>query len=288
MGSRRVSISLLSRSDTITGVLTLPDAREPVPALVLCHGALGFKENLAELGEYLCSRGIASLALDMHGHGASGGERCHVNIGDWVSDIRCAVDYLRTVQEIRRDAIGAFGFSSGGTAVLEAAVTDCRLRCIITLDATVNNTLGLFDTGIVSILNTLGRIKRMITGTDLRLSMVKAFGKVPAASDPEVDRSWQEDPRVRRMWSSVPFPGFSPSFTVDTIKRVHRIRMPVMVLHGEDDRIDDPESARKLHEALTCPKRLRIIPGNGHMGHRDRNREEVFRLTADWALAHLV
>lgn len=288
MGVRTNQVGLLSGTDILSGTLFLPDTRDPAPALVLCHGALDFKENFAELCEYLGDRGIASLALDMHGHGASGGARFHVNIKEWISDIRSAVDYLDSLPEIRRHAIGALGFSSGGTAVLEAAVIDDRIRCLITLDATVDNTLGLLDTCTVNVLSALGWARRIVTGRDLRLSLAGAFSRVPATSDPASNRSWQQDPRVRHMWSSVPFPGLRPSFMVDTIRRVHRIRVPVLVIHGEDDQVDSPASARRLHAELTCPKALSIVPGNGHMGHRDRNRATVFQLTAQWASTHLV
>lgn len=288
MGIRSSTVTLHSNSDMISGSLYLPDSIEPVPALILCHGALDFKENFTEFCEYLGSQGIAALALDMHGHGASGGKRLHVNIKDWVSDIRAGLDYLAPLPEIRRNAIGALGFSSGGTAVLEAAVCDERIRCLITLDATVNNTLGFADTCIVYLLCALGWVKRAFTGEDLRLSMTGEFSKVPATSDPTFNRLWQEDPRVRLMWSSVPFPGSRASFMVDTIRRVHRIRVPVLVIHGEDDKVDRPDSARMLYASLTCPKGLCMVPGNGHMGHRDRNRAMVFELTAQWALAHLV
>lgn len=75
---------------------------------------------------------------------------------------------------------------------------------------------------------------------------------------------------------------------VDTIKRVHLIQAPVLVIHGEDDKVDSPDSARDLYASLTCPKGLCIVPGNGHMGHRDRNKAMVFQLTAQWAKTYLV
>ncbi len=272
----------------IAGIMAHPASATPAPALVLCHGALDFKENFEELQSFLASRGIASLALDMRGHGASGGKRWHVDIKAWVDDIRCAVDYLSVNPGVRKGAIGAFGFSSGGTAVLEAAVVEDRLRCVSTLDATVRSTLGLPDVIVMCVLCALGLVKRFMTGDDLRLDMSREFGKVPAAADEVVNRSWQEDARVRRMWSEVPFPGIWSAFVTDTIRRVHRIRVPVLVIHGDKDRVDPPESAVILHEALRCPRRLCIVAGNGHMGHRDTNRHAVFDLVASWAKAHLV
>lgn len=288
MTVRIIDVSLQSGSDNISGALFLPSSGFPLPALVVCHGALDFKENCFELCEYLAGLDIASLAIDMHGHGASGGSRFHVDISEWVADIRAAVDYLENRPDIRTGAIGAFGFSSGGTAVLEAAVMDRRIRCLITLDATVGNTLNPLDTVIISLLGMAGRVKRLITGCDLRLDLAREFGKVPATTDPEATRAWQENPRVREMWSTVPFPGIIPSLMVDTIRRVHRITAPTLVIHGEEDRVDKPASARKLYQALTCPRQLCIVPGNGHMGHRDVNRARVLELTGSWARTHLV
>jgi pimeloyl-ACP methyl ester carboxylesterase len=75
---------------------------------------------------------------------------------------------------------------------------------------------------------------------------------------------------------------------VDTLKRASQVKAPTLVLWGAEDEMDPPETARLLYEALACQKQLHIIPGNGHVGHLDRNRQKVFALTADWALANLL
>jgi alpha-beta hydrolase superfamily lysophospholipase len=285
---KKLEVSFLSGKETICGLLFIPDAASPVPALVVCHGALDFKENYIELCEFLGTRNIAALAIDMHGHGSSGGRRLNVTIADWISDVRCAVDYLELRPDINARAIGAFGLSSGGTAVLESAVLDERIRCVVSLDATVRNTLTPMEYIGMRLLDTAGRIKRLFTDEDLRISMVGPFSKVEAASDPEVNRRWRENPKVLAMWSAFPLPGATPSLIVDTIRRVPCIKAPTLVIHGEDDRVDPVRSAHLLFDALTCVKRLCIVPGNGHMGHLDRNRQTVMSLTAEWALTHLV
>jgi alpha-beta hydrolase superfamily lysophospholipase len=284
----RTDVSFLSGPDTISGTLFIPNADIPLPALIICHGALDFKENYFDLCEYLAGKGIASLAIDMHGHGASGGKRLHVNMKDWVKDIRRAIDFLEQIPEINGNSIGVFGLSSGGTAVLEAALLDSRIHCIITLDATVRNTLSRAEHLGMNILIVVGRIKRLITKQDLRLSMVGPFRKVEVASDPKVNRRWKENPKVLEMWSAFPVPGAIPALIADTIKRVHLITVPTLVIHGEDDKVDPPETAHLLFGALRCVKRLCIVPGNGHLGHMDRNKNVVMELTSHWALSHLV
>src|SRR5438094_78027 len=92
------------------------------PVLIICHGAGEFKENYFELCELLAGRGVATLAIDMHGHGQSAGERFYVTMRQWVADVQAAIDFLLTHPKIDGKKIGAFGLSSGGTAILEAAV----------------------------------------------------------------------------------------------------------------------------------------------------------------------
>lgn len=280
-------VSFHSLGDTLAGTLFLPDGHNPYPALIVCHGALEFKENFFELCEYLAGRGIAALAVDMHGHGQSEGVRYHVKMCEWAADVRAAADFLGTQPRIDSNRIGAFGLSSGGTAILEAALVDSRLKVLVALDATVRNTFGVLETIVFQALILAGRLKLFFTKQDLRISTIKMFEGIQVASDLELNRQLRADPRLVEAFSSFPLPGAAECFFVDTLKRVDQITAPTLVLWGKEDQLDPPESARLLHAALTCKKELHIIPGNGHVGHLDRNREQVFQLTADWVLSNM-
>jgi alpha-beta hydrolase superfamily lysophospholipase len=281
-------IRILSSGGEIAGVLFLPESHSPVPALIVCHGAGEFKENHFPLCELLAADGIASLAIDMHGHGESTGDRFCVRMEEWVADIRAALDYLVSHPAIDRERLAGFGLSSGGTAILEAAVIDSRLKVLATLDATVRDSLPLFTGLFLKMLTAVGKFKKAITKRELRVSLLKLGGKSQLASDPEIAKRLTEDPRAKAAFGSFPFPGGSEAFFVDTIKRLPLIKAPTLVLWGEDDKIDPPESGRLLFEGLGGKKQLHIIPGNGHAGHLDRNKEKVFALTIDWLLKNLV
>ncbi len=287
MGIEREKLSFTSLGSDIAAVLFLPDTPLKVPALILCHGAMDFKENYCEFAEFLAGQGIAALAMDMHGFGESGGERFSLNIESWVADIRAAVAMLKAHPRIEGSRIGAFGVSSGGTAVLECSLVEPGLKALIALDATVRNIISLPEQIGIRLLSLAGRIKKVLTGEVIRLSLVSSCKKVEAAHDPHVNEAWSNNPRVLDMWSKFPFPGTEESFMVDTIERVHDIRVPTLVLHGENDKVDSPDSARLLYATLTCTKGLHIIEGNGHLGHLDTNRHIVMELTARWALKHL-
>jgi alpha-beta hydrolase superfamily lysophospholipase len=287
MKAYQENVSIRSLGDNLAGVLFLPAIDSKAPVLVICHGAGEFKENYFELCELLAARGVATLAIDMHGHGQSAGERYYVNMRQWVADIQAAIDFLLTHPKIDGKKIGAFGLSSGGTAILEAAMVDPRLKALVALDATVRNSLPLPLTVFLKFLLLLGQITMFFTRKDLRIPLAKMSGGFHLASDPELDKRLQSDPRALAAFNSLPFPGAAQAFFVNTLKRVSKIAIPTLVLWGEDDKLDPPETGRLLFAALTCKKQLHIIPGNGHVGHLDRHKDKVFLLTADWALENL-
>jgi uncharacterized protein len=282
----RTSVVIQSPDGEIKASLSLPDGRD-IPALIVCHGAGEFKENYEELCDFLAARGIASLALDLYGHGESSGVRHAIDIRRWVSDIALACDYLESVPEIGRGKLAAFGLSSGGTAVLEAAIIEPRIKALVVLDATARNPLDLRANILFGSLTALGWVKRLLTGSELRAPLNRWFGVDVPVSDPEIRARLIKDPRMLESGNAYPFPAGAPSFFVRTIRRVNRITVPTLVLWGAEDKVDSPESGRLIYEALTGEKELKIIAGNGHMGHLDRNRAAVFQATADWIRKHL-
>lgn len=283
------SVILKSNGDLLQA-LFVPSASSPeraAPVLIVSHGAGEYKENYLEMAHSLSQQGVATLLLDMHGHGASGGRAYHVEMADWVPDIRAAVDYLLTRPDVRPEGIGAFGLSSGGTAILEAAAIDSRLKALVVLDGTVMNTLPFTVCLSMRVLCAIGYLKRWLTGKDLRISIVKLLEEVQLAADPEINDRLKQNPGKIKAFANYPLPGACEAFFVDTIKRVPLVTCPTLVIWGAEDNLDPISTAHAIHDALRCTKRLEIIPGNGHAGHLDRHRQKVFDLTAEWILKHL-
>src|SRR5438046_4821414 len=182
----RESVVLKSLGEELAGTLFLPAAPQPAPGLIVTHGAGDFKEHYFELCEFLTEKGIAALAIDMHGHGKSGGTRFHVNISEWQADVRAAVEFLANHANVDKNKIAAFGISSGGTAILEAALTEPRIKALVALDATVRNSLPLPMSCFLQFLVFLGKTKKLLTRSDWRLPLAK-MGPMHLASDPEVN-----------------------------------------------------------------------------------------------------
>ena len=257
------------------------------PCLIICHGAFDQKENFFEFAEFLAGQNIAAITVDMPGHGDSAGPRFHLDMNQWVKAIQAVIEYLNRSSSIDPDRIGAFGFSSGGTAVLEAALVERRIKALITLDATVRNYLKFWESVFFKSLIGVGKVKKRLTGTDWRLNMRNVLKSATVAFDPELNKEIINDPSLVAAYSAMPLPGAAACAFVDTITRVGRIKIPTLVIHGREDKVDPPETGQRLFNALTCEKSLELIPESGHSGHLDTQKTTVMSLTGNWAKRYL-
>jgi pimeloyl-ACP methyl ester carboxylesterase len=87
-------------------------------AILLLHGAGGSRESVRPYAEMLERNGYGVLALDLRGHGASGG---NTNRLGWEgsTDVGAAIEFLQSQPEVER--IGGLGMSMGGEVLLGAA-----------------------------------------------------------------------------------------------------------------------------------------------------------------------
>jgi len=101
----------------------------PWPAVLIVHGFAGTKESHTEFGEYLARSGIAALALDLRGHGASQG---FLDAGV-LDDLGGAVSYLRTVPEVDCGRIVVRGSSLGGNLAVHAGVKYSEIAGVVAI-----------------------------------------------------------------------------------------------------------------------------------------------------------
>ncbi len=102
-------------------------------AIVLLHGAGGSREAVRPYAALLVRHGYGVLALDLRGHGQSGGR---TNRFGWqgTADVGAAVKYLQARAEVKQ--IGGLGLSMGGEALLGTASEYPALRAIVADGAT--------------------------------------------------------------------------------------------------------------------------------------------------------
>jgi dienelactone hydrolase len=119
-----------------TIALTAPDgtplaavhspARAGAPGVVIVPGLGSRKDNHADFAAAASAAGMAALALDVRGHGESGGA-----LGPGaLDDVLAAVEWLGRAGH---PAIGLRGSSMGGWLALHAAPRDPRVRAVVAI-----------------------------------------------------------------------------------------------------------------------------------------------------------
>lgn len=128
----------------LSATLTMPKGDSLVPAVVLIHGSGAHDRNLVlgkhkifeDMAKYLCSNGIAVLRYDKRGCGKSGGIFVPFDLQSFTSDGLAAIEYLRSIENIDENRIGAIGISQGGIVTPLMATQSSNVNFIVMMAGT--------------------------------------------------------------------------------------------------------------------------------------------------------
>lgn len=108
--------------ETLSGLLYVPPGAtpaHPAPAVLVSHGFINTREMQSPFAIELARRGFVVLAMDMTGHGYSGGPLGIDGFGGPAS-----LAYLRGLPFVDRANVGLEGHSMGGAPVMNAATAE--------------------------------------------------------------------------------------------------------------------------------------------------------------------
>jgi acylglycerol lipase len=243
-------------------------------AVVLLHGLAEHSGRYPELVGRLVARGLAVYALDHRGHGRSAGRRANFGRFDWlVADAAARIATARAEQPGR--TVVLLGHSMGGAIALATALAHPGLVRALALSAPA---LGA-DPEPPRAQLALARLLSVVAPSVGVL-------KLPSAAlsrDPAVGRAYDLDPLVYR--GAVParaivellaamqrFPAQAPTLAV-----------PVLVMHGTDDRLVPLRFTQPVHERLDPAERtIRYYDGLYHELFNEPERAQVFADLEDW------
>ncbi len=207
----------------------LPGPPRAPTAVLLLHGfaANRRKPAYARLADGLAEE-VAVLALDLRGHGGSGGV---CTFGDHeVADVDAGLAWLRALGHRH---VVTVGLSMGGTAALHAASLGAATDAVVTVSAP-----GWFRD--VPDTDALRRLHAVWVRPSARLGLRVALGIHLAGPE-----AWRSPPHPAQM--------------------VTEVRQPLLVVHGADDAYFPPSDADDLVAAAAGPATVWHEPtGFGH------------------------
>ncbi len=121
--------------------LLLPSSHDPMPAVLLLHAAAGNRSVYENLAEELATQGIASLRIDLRGHGEStnlgtfavNGEYHRPILEGTEKDVQRALDFLGGLAEIDSSRLGVVGASYSGERMALAGAKQGFVRAYVAL-----------------------------------------------------------------------------------------------------------------------------------------------------------
>jgi alpha-beta hydrolase superfamily lysophospholipase len=119
----------------LTGVI-FEAAMRPAPAVVLVHMLGRSKDEWLRFGERLQDEGVTALAIDLRGHGSSGGNGSELQA--MVDDVRAAVQWLNARPTVRPAATAIVGASLGANLAALAAVDNSAVAAVALLSPSLD------------------------------------------------------------------------------------------------------------------------------------------------------
>lgn len=289
----RSEVAFFSDGLRLSGWLTSGSGGGRRPALVFCPGFTGTK-YAAFYEPYvarLAGAGYTVLLIDYRGWGDSAGERGAIFPLEQTADIRNALSYLESRDDVDPLRLGLFGVSFGGGHVSYVASMDTRVRCGVSVSGVADGRQWLREmrreyewnelldrladerrrraaTGDVTMVDPTEEI--MISTPERRATTVK--GNVP------------EGMAARRtpLHCAQAIIDYRPLEAVAA-----RATAGLLWLAVERDSVVPAEHSRRLFAAASEPKRLVILPGQRHYAAYIEHLDVITAEAIAWYGAHL-
>jgi alpha-beta hydrolase superfamily lysophospholipase len=227
---------------------------KPRIALLCIHGLGLHKGTFQELGQKLCSAGVATYALDMRGFGEYVEKTKHPRL-DFDG---CLADIKAAMEQIHRDNPGAplviLGESMGGAIALRATALYPELvsGLISSVPAGDRFSLGADAATKVGLSAIFGGLNKPVE--DVAETVIEH-----ATKKPELRRRWKSDPLARLTFTPIELMQFD-SFMDDNFKVAKEIKnTPVLFIQGANDRLVRPAGTWKLFDRLATSNRQLVL-----------------------------
>jgi len=257
-----------NKKQKLVGILNIPKGQGPFPAVIICHGFKGYKEqlHLKTLATALAKEKIVVLRFDFgNGIGESYGKLENITFTQYLGDLKSAVNYISKQKFVDKQRIGLAGHSLGGQLILTYAPTDKRIKVLVDLAGVVFRGGGKTH------------LEKTIKP---QLERAKKIGYFSIESK----RTGHKYKIKTRYYFDL--------LKHNTSAKIKKIKIPVLIIHGSQDETVDLAHPRLAYRLLKQPKKLVIIPGAPHTwrGRDDpggKFQKKINPIVVSWFKKHL-
>lgn len=251
----------------------------PKAIVLLVHGLCEHIGRYEYVASVLNAAGYAALGQDHRGHGKSEGQpRAYApSIDTFVDDLELLEE--AAAQTYAGKPLFVLGHSMGGLLATRFALRhQDRLRGLVTSGAAL-----LPGAGIPKAVIALGKV----AGDFVPKLSLTQINSAWLSHDPAVVSGYDSDPLVYHGKIKVGFGLALLRAGEETLARAGDLTLPMLVMHGESDRIVSAEASRQLHaRASSSDKTLIIYDGLYHEIFNEPEKNKVLAEVIRWLDAH--
>lgn len=251
-------------------------ADEPLAVVVLHHGAGEHSGRYPHAVAQLVAAGYGVYGLDARGHGRSGGRRASF---DRFEQLTADLDTVVSRARARELPVFLLGYSLGGAVVVAYALEHQQeLAGAIVVGSALGRGSGVsrIQFGMASLLAAIAPRAPLI-----RLRATDLTG------DPAVAETYEADPLVHHGRLDARMLGEVATAMRRLPADFHRLRLPLLLIHGAADVTASPEGSRALLLGARSPdKTLKLYQGRRHDVLNEPGHEQVMRDVTAWLVAH--
>ncbi len=250
------------------------ESSEPRAEVIIVHGFGEHSGRYGPLTDHLLAHQFSVTSYDQRGHGRSEGLPGHINrFADYEEDLDRVISLAGSFDRARKLFI--IGHSMGGLVTL---------RYVASRSAGLSG--AVISAPLIGLAVRVPPHKLMIAkvGSHLmpRLRLPNEINPKVLSRDQEVGRAYEADPLVHRVVSTRWFA--EADRAMNQVKAwADRVRLPVLVMHGSEDRLANVEATREVFNQIgSTDKELIIYPGYYHELFNEPEKVDLYTRVTDW------
>jgi alpha-beta hydrolase superfamily lysophospholipase len=251
-----------------------PDDTECRGVVVLCHGYAEHARRYDHVARRFGESGLAVYALDLRGHGRSGGKRVFLrDISEYTDDFHTLVGIAAAeYPDLKRVVLG---HSMGGGVVFTYGVEHPDDYAAMVLSGPAVDAQESVSTVMVALAKVLGRIVPGLPVENLPADAV--------SRDPQVVAAYESDPLVHhgKLPAGIGRALIEVGETMP--RRAPALTAPLLIVHGEADKLIPVRGSERLMEHVgSRDAHLKVYPGLYHEVFNEPERAVVLDDVASW------